>query len=89
MTLTALFVAWTGLPPEAANVLAVAACAILNYLAADRLIFTAADATDLLLPRGQDDATGPRDARAVNVAEAPGAAGLPPTSVRSSSSAIT
>ena len=45
VALTALFVGWVGLPPEAANALAVAACAILNYMAADRLIFTgAADA---------------------------------------------
>jgi putative flippase GtrA len=45
VTLTALFVARAGLPPEAANALAVAACALLNYVAADRLIFTAADGT--------------------------------------------
>ena len=39
VTLTALFVSWVGVPPEAANLLAVLVCASLNYAAADRLVF--------------------------------------------------
>ena len=39
VTLTALFVSSAGLPPEAANLLAVLVCAALNYAAADRLVF--------------------------------------------------
>jgi putative flippase GtrA len=37
--LTAGFVSQASLPPEVANVLAVAFCALLNYAAADRLVF--------------------------------------------------
>jgi putative flippase GtrA len=37
--LTALFVTGAGLPPEVANLLAVGFCALLNYAAADRLVF--------------------------------------------------
>jgi putative flippase GtrA len=39
LTLTALFVSRAGFPPEAANLLAVLVCAVLNYAAADRLVF--------------------------------------------------
>ena len=38
-TLTAWLVSRGGLPPELANVIAVCLCAVLNYAAADRLVF--------------------------------------------------
>ena len=40
VTLTAALVAWARLSPEVANVLAVGTCALFNYAAADRLVFT-------------------------------------------------
>ena len=39
VALTAFFVSRVGLQPEAANLVAVLACAALNYAAADRLVF--------------------------------------------------
>ena len=49
-SLTAWLVFRGGLPPEAANLIAVGLCAILNYAAADRLVFRSREDTHVPAP---------------------------------------